>query len=101
MANQELQNKGERVRTLTRKDVEEKMEFKLSGKKVTKKLIVDSLFDSLRELLMSANPIIKNRNQRFRCIRSEKDTSETESQKSKNRRICICSGQKKNAFQTR
>jgi integration host factor subunit beta len=59
MANQELQSKGERVRTLTRKDVEEKMEFKLSGKKVTKKLIVDSLFDSLRELLMSADPIIR------------------------------------------
>jgi integration host factor subunit beta len=59
MANQELQNKGERVRTLTRKDVEEKMEVKLAGKKVTKKLIVDSLFDSLRELLMSADPIIR------------------------------------------
>jgi len=59
MANQELQNKSERVRTLTRKDVEEKMEIKLAGKKVTKKLIVDSLFDSMRELLMSADPIIR------------------------------------------
>ena len=59
MATQELHTKGERVRTLTRKDVEEKMENKLAGKKVTKKLIVDSLFDSLRELLMSADPIIR------------------------------------------
>jgi integration host factor subunit beta len=57
-----MQNKEvskERVKTLTRKDVEEKMEVKLMGKKVTKKLIVDSLFDSMRELIMSADPIIR------------------------------------------
>lgn len=57
-----MQNKEvskERVKTLTRKDVEEKMEAKLMGKKVTKKLIVDSLFDSMRELIMSADPIIR------------------------------------------
>jgi integration host factor subunit beta len=57
-----MQNKEvskERVKTLTRKDVEEKMEIKLMGKKVTKKLIVDSLFDSMRELIMSADPIIR------------------------------------------
>jgi len=54
MANKELENK-DRVKTLTRKDVEEKMEAKLMGKKITKKLIVDSLFDSLRELIMSAD----------------------------------------------
>ena len=35
------------------------MEVKLMGKKITKKLIVDSLFDSLRELIMSADPIIR------------------------------------------
>ena len=46
-----------RIETLTRKDVERKMEDKLLGKKVTRKLIVDSLFDSLRELVMTANPI--------------------------------------------
>jgi len=57
MQNKEL-NK-ERVRTLTRKDVEEKMELKLSGKRMSKKLIVDSLFDSLRELIMSADPIVR------------------------------------------
>jgi len=48
-----------RIETLTRKDVEKKMEDKLLGKKVTRKLIVDSLFDSMRELIMSANPIIR------------------------------------------
>ena len=46
-----------RVKTLTRKDVEDKMEMKLSGKRISKKLIVDSLFESLRELIMSADPI--------------------------------------------
>lgn len=50
---------AERVKTLTRKDVEMKMEEKLVGKKITKKLIVDSLFNSLRELIMSANPVIR------------------------------------------
>ncbi len=60
-ANQDPNKKPrpERVKTLTRKDVEEKIEMKLSGKKATKKLIVDSLFDSLRELIMSADPIIR------------------------------------------
>jgi len=48
-----------RIETLTRKDVEKKMEDKLLGKKVTRKLIVDSLFDSMRELIMSANPVIR------------------------------------------
>ena len=60
-ANQDLNKKPrpQRVKTLTRKDVEEKIEMKLSGKKATKKLIVDSLFDSLRELIMSADPILR------------------------------------------
>lgn len=49
----------ERVRTLTRKDVEEKMDQKLAGQRMTRKLIVDSLFDSLRELIMSADPVLR------------------------------------------
>jgi integration host factor subunit beta len=48
-----------RIQTLTRKDVEKKMEEKLIGKRVTRKLIVDSLFESMRELIMSANPVIR------------------------------------------
>ncbi len=48
-----------RVKTLTRKDVEVKMEEKLIGRRVTRKLIVDSLFDSLRELIMQADPTIR------------------------------------------
>jgi integration host factor subunit beta len=59
MPNSEKTNNIDRVKTLTRKDVEEKMETKLTGKRITKKLIVDSLFESLRELIMSANPIIR------------------------------------------
>jgi len=48
-----------RIKTLTRKDVERKMEEKLLGKRATRKLIVDSLFDSLRELIMEAAPVIR------------------------------------------
>lgn len=51
--------KRARVKTLTRKDVENKMEEKLAGKRITKKLIVDSLFDSLRELIMTADPTVR------------------------------------------
>lgn len=58
MKNNDTQ-KQERVPTLTRKDVERKIEEKLSGKKMTRKLIVDSLFESLRELIMEASPIIR------------------------------------------
>ena len=52
MPNSEKTNNIDRVKTLTRKDVEEKMETKLTCKRITKKLIVDSLFESLRELIM-------------------------------------------------
>jgi integration host factor subunit beta len=55
----EVKKRPDRVKTLTRKDVEQKMEDKLAGKKLSKKLIVDSLFDSLRELLMSADPTLR------------------------------------------
>lgn len=48
-----------RVKTLTRKNVEEKMEEKLIGRRVTRKLIVDSLFDTMRELVMQADPLIR------------------------------------------
>ncbi len=48
-----------RIKTLTRKDVEKKIEEKLLGKRATKKFIVDSLFDSMRELIMEADPIIR------------------------------------------
>ncbi len=57
--NENNATKHPRVRTLTRKDIERKMDEKLLGKKVTRKLVVDSLFDSLRELIMTADPIIR------------------------------------------
>ncbi len=50
---------GQRTRTLTRRDIETKMDGKLTGKQLTQKLIVDSLFESIRELLMSAAPVIR------------------------------------------
>jgi integration host factor subunit beta len=55
----EIKKKPNRVKTLTRKDVENVMENKLAGQKLSKKLIVDSLFDSMRELLMQADPTIR------------------------------------------
>jgi integration host factor subunit beta len=52
----------ERIPTLTRKDVEKKLEEKFKGydrSKITRKMIVDDLFESLRELIMSADPVIR------------------------------------------
>ncbi|MCB0725920.1 MAG: HU family DNA-binding protein [Ignavibacteriae bacterium] len=51
--------KSERVRTLTRTDIEAKLEDKLTGKKLTHKLIVDSFIESLREMVMEADPVIR------------------------------------------
>lgn len=48
-----------RVRTLTKKEIEFKIAQKLEGKKSTEKLIVDAMFDTLRELLMTANPNLR------------------------------------------
>lgn len=48
-----------KVRTLTRKHIEDKVEEKLAGKILSKKILVDTLFDSMRELLMTADPIVR------------------------------------------
>jgi integration host factor subunit beta len=49
----------QRVKTLTKKDIEDKIVQKFEGKKLTEKSVVDALFDSIRELLMTANPNLR------------------------------------------
>ena len=49
----------ERVKTFTRKSIENKLDEKLIGKKLTQKLIVDSLFESIHELLLEADPFVR------------------------------------------
>lgn len=58
MTNQTMQTK-QRVRTLTKKDIEHKISSKLNGRKLGEKLAVDLLFESIRELLMEANPALR------------------------------------------
>lgn len=48
-----------RVKTYTRKDIEAVIEVKLTGKQLTQKIIVDSFFESIRELLMKADPVVR------------------------------------------
>ncbi|MCX7878529.1 MAG: integration host factor subunit beta [Ignavibacteria bacterium] len=48
-----------RVRTLTKKDIEDKLEMKFEGRKLTVKGAVDALFESIRELLMTADPDLR------------------------------------------
>jgi integration host factor subunit beta len=52
-------DKKPRVRTLTKKDIEIKLSKKFEGKKINEKTAVDALFDSIRELLMTANPDLR------------------------------------------
>lgn len=50
---------SKKVKTYTRKDIENKLEEKLIGKRLTHKLLVDSFVDSLRELIMEADPVAR------------------------------------------
>jgi len=52
-------DKKPRVRTLTKKDIEIKLSKKFEGKKINEKSAIDALFDSIRELLMTANPSLR------------------------------------------
>lgn len=51
--------KKHRVKTFTRKDVEQKIEEKLSGRQLTPKIISDAFFDSMIELIMEADPVLR------------------------------------------
>lgn len=46
-----------KLKTYTRKDIEVRLDDKLAGKKLTQKLLVDSLFECLREVIMDADPV--------------------------------------------
>lgn len=59
MENKKSDKKSERVRTLTRTDIELKLEEKLTGKRLTHKLLVDTFIESLREMIMEADPVIR------------------------------------------
>ncbi|MBX7041818.1 MAG: HU family DNA-binding protein [Ignavibacteria bacterium] len=48
-----------KTKTYTRKDIEAKMYDKLIGKKLTEKLIVDCFIESIREVLMQADPVAR------------------------------------------
>ena len=47
------------MKTYTRKDIENRLDEKLIGKRLTQKLIVDSVIESMTELLLSADPIAR------------------------------------------
>lgn len=54
-----IKEKKPRVRTLTKKDIEIKLVKKFEGRKISEKTAVDALFDSIRELLMTAQPDLR------------------------------------------
>ena len=54
-----MKRQNPRVKTFTRKDIEKSLDDKLIGKRLTQKLIVDSVIDSVYELLMKADPLVR------------------------------------------
>lgn len=54
-----MNNKKNRTKTFTRKDIEGKLFDKVVGKNLTPKLIVDSVIESMRELMMEADPVAR------------------------------------------
>ena len=48
-------SEGIRKKTYTRKDIEDKLYEKLVGKRLTKKLIVDSVLESVTEILIQSD----------------------------------------------
>lgn len=54
-----VRKRKDRVPTKTRKDIERKLEDKLIGKRITKKLIVDTLIESMREIITDADPFVR------------------------------------------
>ncbi|HMS34127.1 MAG TPA: HU family DNA-binding protein [Ignavibacteria bacterium] len=55
----EISTGNKKIKTYTRKDIESKVYDKLTGKKLTQKLIVDSMIESIRELIMEADPVAR------------------------------------------
>ena len=89
---------SKRVKTLTRKDIEVKMEQKLLGKRVTQKLIVDSLFDSMRELIMQADPLIRIEIRDFGVFEVKKSKPKPKARNIKTGEIVFVPGRRKMHF---
>jgi len=47
----------EKIKTYTRREIESRLGEKLLGKRLTEKLLVDSLFECLREVILEADPV--------------------------------------------
>ncbi|HAY33397.1 MAG TPA: DNA-binding protein [Bacteroidetes bacterium] len=45
------------MKTYTRREIESRLGEKLLGKRLTEKLLVDSLFECLREVILEADPV--------------------------------------------
>ncbi|MDQ3194122.1 MAG: HU family DNA-binding protein [Bacteroidota bacterium] len=48
-----------KIKTYTRKDIEDRVYDKVIGKNLTPKLLVDSMIESLRDLLIEADPLVR------------------------------------------
>ena len=91
-------NNTGKVTTYTRKDIENKLDDKLIGKQLTQKLIVDSLIDSIRELLMDANPVLRIEIRNFGVFEIKKTKPKPKARNMKTGEIIFVPGRRKIHF---
>ncbi|MEO8211248.1 MAG: HU family DNA-binding protein [bacterium] len=93
-----VKRKKERVKTYTRKSIEDRMDEKLIGKRLTQKLIVDSLFDSIRELLMEADPVVRIEIREFGVFEVKKSKPKPKARNLKTGEFIFVPGRRKMHF---
>ncbi len=94
----------QRVKTLTRKEIEVKLEEKMSGQKVTQKDAIDMLFNSIQELMLQADPLLRLEIRAFGVFEirktklKDKDKNERKGKSAKKKKKDIISGKRKMVF---
>lgn len=94
----------QRVKTLTRKEIEAKLEEKMAGKKVTQNEVIDMLFDSIQDLMQQADPFIRLEIRAFGVFEirkgklKSKDKKEKKGKTGKKKNKDIITGKRKMVF---
>ncbi len=86
------------IKTYTRRDLEEKVLDKVIGKNLTPKLIVDSMIESVRDLLMEADPLIRIKIREFGVFEIKKTKPKPKARNIKTGEFIFVPGRRKIHF---
>ncbi len=89
---------SKKIKTFTRKDIEDKLDDKLIGKRLTQKLIVDSMIESIRELLMEADPVARIEIREFGVFEIKKTKAKPKARNIKTGEFIFVPGRRKIHF---